>query len=73
MGGRSRPGLPFVGAFYYVADGVIHLKSATPIETNIGVDVTFYMYKTELQKMPASDEAWSKFPLDQAFFGPPTP
>ncbi len=68
----GRVGLGITAVFYYVGPDAIHVKYAGPEDTS-GVDVTFTMYKTNLENTPASDEAWGNFPLDPYYFGPPKP
>lgn len=67
--GRAELGV--TGILYYVSPGVLHFKNPGPTAEH-GVDVTFTLYRTDLESMPASEEAWESFPFDTVF-DPPTP
>lgn len=62
--GRAEIGV--TAALYYVGPGVIHVKYAGP-PVEHGIDVTFTLYRTDLESTPASEEAWEAFPFDSIF------
>lgn len=68
----GRVGLGITAVLYYIGPGVIHVKYAGP-PNDVGADVTFTMYKTDMESVPASDEAWENFPWDPYFFGSSQP
>lgn len=69
----GRVGLGITAVLYYVAPGVIHVKCAKLIPNEFGIDVTFTMYKTDKEDVPASPEAWENFPWDTDYYGPRQP
>lgn len=66
----GRPSLGITAALYYVAPDMLHARYIGPAN-ELGVDVVFNLVKTDLTKMPLSDEAADQFPWEQ--FDPMTP
>jgi len=69
--GRIELGITAV--LYYVGKDAIHVKYAGQHRGEAGVDVTFTMYKTDMESVPARDEVWENFPWDSYYFGSQTP
>lgn len=68
----GRAGIEMMGVLYYVSPGVLHLKNAGP-PLDHGIDVTLTLYRTDLESVPASAEAWENFPFETVFDISPAP
>lgn len=68
--GRALTGI--TGIFYYVGNDTIHLRYTGPAN-QLGVDVTFTLYKTKRTDVPPSADMMENFPWDPDFITPGTP